>query len=96
MGGDRHRRRRGASRQLLAWRIDLAAYEARRNLLPDVIPIDGPALVWAEPASLDGLLSSAACRHGRRGDGLDGLIGHDVVNLAWRQQRVSRLSGAQW
>ena len=41
----------GFHRQLLALGIDLAADEAR-NLLPDAIPIDGPAPVGAEPASL--------------------------------------------
>jgi hypothetical protein len=41
----------GFHRQLLALGIDLAADEAR-NLLPDAIPIDGPAPVEAEPASL--------------------------------------------
>src|SRR5829696_3180084 len=41
----------GSPRQLLALSIDLAADEVR-NLLPDVIPIDGPAPVGAEPTAL--------------------------------------------
>ena len=45
----------GSPRQVLALGIDLAADEAR-NLLPDAIPIEGPAPVGDEPA---GLLRSA-------------------------------------
>ena len=48
----------GAPRQLLALGIDLAAYEAR-NLLPDAIPIDGPAPVGAERPVSYGPLSSS-------------------------------------
>ena len=73
----------GAPRQLLALGIDLAAYEAR-NLLPDAIPIDGPAPVGAEPASLlrpaEQLLRRVAT--GDAATGLDGLLAR-VVNLAW-------------
>jgi hypothetical protein len=45
----------GSPRQVLGLGIDLAADEAR-NLLPDAIPVDGPAPVGDEPA---GLLRSA-------------------------------------
>jgi hypothetical protein len=45
----------GSPRQVLGLGIDLAADEAR-NLLPDVIPVDGPVPVGEEPA---GLLRSA-------------------------------------
>jgi hypothetical protein len=45
----------GSPRQVLGLGIDLAADQAR-NLLPDAIPVDGPAPVVDEPA---GLLRSA-------------------------------------
>jgi hypothetical protein len=45
----------GSPRQVLALGIDLAADEAR-NVLPDAIPVDGPAPVGDQPA---GLLRSA-------------------------------------
>lgn len=71
----------GSPRQLLALGIDLAGDEAR-NLLPDAIPIDGPAPVGAEPASL---LRSAEQRLRRAASsgaatGLDGLRAR-VANL---------------
>ena len=73
----------GFHRQLLALGIDLAADEAR-NLLPDAIPIDGPAPVGAEPASLlrsaEQLLQRVAT--GEAATGLDGLLAR-VANLVW-------------
>jgi hypothetical protein len=64
----------GSARQVLALGIDLAADEAR-NLLPDAIPIDGPAPVGAESASLlrsaEQLLRRVATRGA--GAGLEGL-----------------------
>jgi hypothetical protein len=70
-------------RQLLALGIDLAADEAR-NLLPDAIPINGPAPVGDEPASLlrsaEQLLQRVAIREAVVG--LDGLLAR-VVNLVW-------------
>jgi len=41
----------GSPRQVLGLGIDLAADEAR-NVLPDAMPIDGPAPVGDEPTSL--------------------------------------------
>jgi hypothetical protein len=73
----------GSPRQLLALGIDLAADEAR-NLLPDAIPIDGPAPVGAEPASLlrsaEQLLRRIVTREAAAG--LDGLLAR-VANLVW-------------
>ena len=73
----------GSPRQLLALGIDLAADEAR-NLLPDAIPINGPAPVGDEPASLlrsaEQLLQRVAIREAVVG--LDGLLAR-VVNLVW-------------
>jgi hypothetical protein len=73
----------GSHRQLLALGIDLAADEAR-NLLPDAIPIDGPAPVGAEPAGLlrsaERLLQRVAT--GEAATGLDGLLA-GVANLVW-------------
>ena len=73
----------GSPRQLLALGIDLAADEAR-NLLPDAIPIDGPAPVGAEPASLlrsaEQLLQRVAT--GEAATWLDGLLAR-VANLVW-------------
>ena len=73
----------GSPRQLLALGIDLAADEAR-NLLPDAIPIDGPAPVGAVPAALlrsaEQLLQCVATREAA--DGLHGLLAR-VANLVW-------------
>jgi hypothetical protein len=73
----------GSPRQLLALGIDLAADEAR-NLLPDAIPIDGPAPVGAVPAALlrsaEQLLQCIATREAA--DGLHGLLAR-VANLVW-------------
>ena len=64
----------GFHRQLLALGIDLAADEAR-NLLPDAIPIDGPAPVGAGPTALlrsaEELLERVAT--GEAATGLNGL-----------------------
>jgi len=73
----------GSARQVLGLGIDLAADEVR-NLLPDLIPVDGPVPVGDEPA---GLLRSAE-RLLRRvtisGDwaGLHGLHSR-VADLVW-------------
>jgi hypothetical protein len=73
----------GSPRQLLALGIDLAADEAR-NLLPDAIPIDGPAPVGAVPAALlrsaAQLLQCVATREAA--DGLHRLLAR-VANLVW-------------
>jgi hypothetical protein len=73
----------GSPRQLLALGIDLAADEAR-NLLPVAIPIDGPAPVGTEPATLlrsaEQLLRRIVTREAAAG--LDGLLAR-VANLVW-------------
>lgn len=73
----------GSPRQLLALGIDLAADEAR-NLLPVVIPIDGPAPVGTEPTALlrsaEQLLRRIATRE--MVTVLDGLLAR-VANLVW-------------
>ena len=72
----------GFHRQLLALGINLAADEARN--LPDAIPMDGPAPVGAEPASLlrsaEQLLQRVAT--GEAATGLDCLLAR-VANLVW-------------
>jgi hypothetical protein len=73
----------GSPRQLLALGIDLAADEAR-NILPDAIPLDGPAPVGTEPTALlrsaEQLLRRVATR--QTATVLDGLLAR-VANLVW-------------
>jgi hypothetical protein len=73
----------GSPRQLLALGIDLAADEAR-NLLPDAIPIDGPAPVGTEPTALLRSAEQIPQRIATREavSGLDGLLAR-VANLVW-------------
>jgi hypothetical protein len=72
----------GSPRQLLALGIDLAADEAR-NLLPDVIPVDGPVPVGDEPAALlrsaERLMRRIATPGAGTGEGLR----TRVADLAW-------------
>jgi hypothetical protein len=73
----------GSPRQLLALGIDLAADDAR-NLLPDVISVEGPVPVGDEPAALlrsaERLLGRIATP--RAWTGLDGLRTR-VADLLW-------------
>ena len=81
----------GSPRQLLALGIDLAADEAR-NLLPDAIPIDGPAPAGAVPAALLRAVPAALLRSAEQllqcvatreaADGLHRLLAR-VANLVW-------------
>jgi hypothetical protein len=69
----------GSPRQVLALGIDLASDEAR-NLLPDIIPVDGPVPAGHEPADFIGAIRAV---YGAAPLGLSGKSGMDFQSMSW-------------